>query len=292
MRLVQVRQYQTQSLDLDKIRRVAGNSELTPEEVFDFPKMVICRSGKNHNRTEITREGQQAAVAEWIGKPVYFRDHETTAENQIGRVYDAWVEEVGGETITYGRAFAIRTDDEADLQAKIKNRIHQEMSCGYEVLKSACSICANDTTLADCVLHSKQPEYFARDLEIKPDHISFVGRPAVEGAGLTAHSRQADEADPALQRLAEDGKVFREWTSQEFTRWYGLNNPQSTQEEIEGLTSKLSAREMIRLSRIEQSRFKEIIPDGRQKTMAPVEEQGSVKGPQFSNINDLYRKER
>ena len=80
----------------------------------------------------------------------------------------------------------------------------------------------------------------ARDLEFIPDHISFVGRPGVEGAGLVASTDQnkllkvfasigetPEEVETnlkTLQQQAEDGKEFRQWVTEEFTKWYELTN--------------------------------------------------------------------
>ena len=291
IREIPIRQYQQATIDLNKIRAVAGNPDLQESEVFDFPPFVICRSGRNHNRTDITGEGQRAAVGEWVGKPVYFKDHEMKADNQIGRIYDAWVKDEGGATVTYGRAFAVKTDDDADLQAKIRNRQHKEMSCAYDVVKSACSVCGTDTTTAHCVTHEKQSDYMARDLAFAPHHLSFTGDPAVPGSGLVTHAReqQDPEALKTLTRDAEDGREFRRWASAEFAKWYGLANPGVHQDEVKGLTEKLSAREMVTLARVQHERFKEIIPDGRQQLTAPQDATAPSEGPQFKNVNDYFR---
>lgn len=288
MRVTTIRQYQQNDLDLEKVRAVAGNPDLTADEVFLFPKMVIARSGRNHNRTNITPEGQKAAVADWIGKPILYKDHEMKTDNQIGRIYESWTEDVDGETVTYARAFGCKAKDdkEADRQKKIKNRIHCELSCAYECLRSECSVCKADTTKGDCAIHAAMPEYCARDLEFKPNHVSFTGDPAVEGAGLVTNARQDDES---LRLLAEDGRLFREWAGQEFSKWYRLNNRDAKQADIDSLTERLTAREMLTFARVEQAEYHKVIPSGAQQLVAP--ESSDVELPRSAEeIKQSFRK--
>lgn len=292
IRHIPVRQFSAGEMDLNAIRKVAGNPDLSADEVFDFPKFVIARSGRNHNRTEVAAEGQTAAVAAWIGRPVYFEDHKTEARNQIGRIYAAWTTtDNGGETVTYGRAYGIKTETDKDLQSKIRNRIHSEMSCAYEVLKSVCSVCGADVLKGDCLEHGANPEYFARDMEFKPDHVSFVGRPGIEGAGLVTNAKRDDtDQTERLHRLAKDGEYFREYVSGEFVKWFRMNNPTSTADELSALTDKLSAKEMMTFARIEKERAVESLPDGRQQTEAPQEDEAqAISDRPFKTIKDIYR---
>lgn len=293
MRITPIRENRSTDIDLDKIRRVAGNGDLSEADVFDFGVFVIARSGVNRNATDITAEGQRGAVAGWIGRPIYFRDHETEADNQIGRIYDAWTDDRSGETVTLGRGYGVKTDDLKDVFARISAGVHREMSCGYEPVRSVCSACDSDLdsqTFSTCPKGHRvgSDGVFAKDIEFQPDHISFVGRPAVEGAGLVLAS--ADHA--RLSRLAQDGETFREWASSEFRRWYQRSNPTATADESETLSEKLSAREMVALARIERARFAEALPDGRQVTIAtPDPEAESVTtAPTFKSFNDVFRK--
>jgi len=297
-RNIPIKQFSADEIDLDAIRKVAGNADLSSDEVFDFPKFIIARSGRNHNRTEVTGDGQKAAVNEWVGKPVYFEDHKTEARNQIGRIYQAWTEDKDGETVTYGKAYGIKTDTDADLQSKIKNRIHQEMSCGYEVLKSVCSVCGTDVMKTDCVEHGATQDYYAKDIEFKPDHISFVGRPGIEGAGLVTNNRNVDtvcdDSDQTehLQRLAEDGEYFREYVSDCFTKWYQMNNPTSTTEDVTTLCDKLSSKEMLTFARIERDKVIDEMPDGKQQTVATQADEtqtADLADRPYKTVKDIFK---
>ena len=284
MRVIELREHRT--IDLEKIRQVAMNPDLQESEVFDFGTFIICRSGVNRNDTDITGDGQKIAAKDWIGKAILFRDHETESSNQIGRIYDAWIEERTSETVTLGKGVGVVTDDLADLYKRIENGIHREMSCAYEPVKSLCSECGGDL-IGDRLLNCSNGHavgrdgVFAKDIEFKPDHISFVGRPAVEGAGLIAAGDEKEllrifaelGGDPEqtireLRRDADDGRVFREFVTNEFVKWYGLVIPDAEPEEIETLAEKLTATEMCKLARIQRERFHEVLPQGGRQMMS------------------------
>lgn len=294
--------------DLEKIRAVAGSADLSADDVFDFGVFVIARSGVNRNATDITAEGQRAAVKEWIGKPIYFRDHETEAANQIGRIYDAWIEDRAGETVTMGRGYGVRTDDLADVFARIAGGIHREMSCGYEPVRSVCSACGADLTapsFATCPKgHSVGRDgVYARDLAFAPDHISFVGRPAVEGAGIVGAAdvvrlirQYAAGSEPAPPELADvvaelaDARDFKAQAAAEFRRYACASLSDLPADEIDSICERLSARQLLRLARAEKARLRADLPDGKQITQAapaPDAESGS-SAPEYRNLRDLF----
>ena len=63
-----VKQYTKSPIDLELIKKIAGNANLTTEEIFQFPTFIIARSGLNRNHSDITPEGQRAAAKDWVGK--------------------------------------------------------------------------------------------------------------------------------------------------------------------------------------------------------------------------------
>lgn len=325
MRITPIREYN--GPDLDRIRQVAGNTDLAEADIFDFGTFLIARSGVNKNGTDITAEGQKAAASAWVGKPIYFRDHETNSSNQIGRIYSAWTVDDDAGTRTYGKGYGVRTDDLADIFKRIDGGIHREMSCGYEPVRSVCSACGSDL---DAKSFSTCPKghrlgvdgVYARDLEFTPDHVSFVGRPAVEGAGLISGSAITERLGAALRRcgvspdamvdrnapppsaadvdrlsqLAEDGVEFRRWAADEFRCWYQRSNPTATADEVATLTAKLAAREMVALARIERQRFAEVMPDGKQISTTTAKagadepvEVADEPPPTYRDFKDIFR---
>ncbi len=277
MRIVNTREYQTAPADLDLIHKVSGNADLAESDVFLFPPFCICHSGPNKNHTDITADGQKKAADAWIGKAILYRDHESKTENQIGRIYKSWTEDRDGLTYTYGRAYGVRTDDLQDIYKRIESGIHREMSCGYEPVKSLCSLCQSDLAppaFARCPQGHEigSGGCYALDVEFRPDHVSFVAAPAVEGAGLVTqgeaervlrtHGVDLDQ----LRRDAQDGQLVRSWATAEFAKWYRLNNRAAKPEHVESLCSRLTAAEMITLAKLEQAEFGKLVPDLTQQT--------------------------
>lgn len=288
LRNITIRQYTTRQLDMQKIRSVANNPELDESQVFDFGTFIIARSGRNHNNTEITADGQKAAVEQWIGKAILFEDHKLESPNQIGRIYDAWVDKQDGETVTLGRGFGIVTDDHKDLFSRIKNRIHSELSCGYEPVRSLCSLCEHELDLST----NSCPQghgigmdgFYARDVEFMPNHLSFTANPAVEGAGLVAASRTNSQHD----QLTKDGETFRTWACKEFITWYKRNNPTTSDDETKNLANRLSAKEMLTFARVEESKFRETLGSGKQLSVTTKEDE-QEELITFKDIKDIYQ---
>lgn len=319
-KLIPIKLYQQSKGDIQKVREVADNRDLEESAVFFFGPFLICASGKNFNATEITGEAQEKVVKDWIGKPIYYGDidHEEKAKSQVARIYDAWTEERNGRTETWGKGYGIWTKDNESLFSEIDGKVKREMSCGIDVSTSACSICSAEIDL------SNQPAFFGvcpnghkagvdgcyfRDTEFQPVHLAFVGRAAVEGAGLQAASGAdttalrtflrtgkgelpSDLAEPIqeLRRQAADGQEFREWAEVEFRKWYKSNHPSDSPDDLDDLASRLTAREMVRLARIERDRFHELVGDGSQQTFAEIEDDMSEEDSrQYRNEQEIIK---
>lgn len=324
METITFRQHYNASPGMDKIRAVASNPDLDEAQVFSFD-FVICHSGTNSNGVDITAAAQKKAEKEWIGKAILYSDHKEQAPNQIARVYDSWIEERNGVTYTMGRGFGIRTDDLQGIISRIENHIHREMSCGYDLNAAVCNLCQSDIgdNLACPQGHNNRTEGFVRqDVDFSPDHISFVHGPALEFAGLIAAERVSDALttfsrdgavldlrtalhtpvrndehyDETMQRLSriyslsKDGQTFRNWTTQEFCTWYGRNNPNTTNEATKALTDKLSAEEMISLARIEQERFRQVLPSGKQVSQTKDDETETVPPRTEEEVRQSFRR--
>ena len=301
---IPIKLYSQSNVDIAIVREVADNPDLDESKVFFFGPFLICASGRNFNSTELDGEAQRTVVKAWAGLPIYYGeiDHDEKARNQVARIYDAWTEERNGRTETWGKGYGIWTNGNKDLFDEIDGKVKKEMSCGIDVSKSVCSVCAAEIDL------SNQPAFFGscpnghtagqdgcyfRDVEWQPVHLAFVGRPGIEGAGLTEAASEADTtalrtylrtgkgelapdlAEPiqSLRRQAAEGQEFREWAEAEFRKWYRSNHPSDPSENVDDLASRLTAREMVRLARIERDRFHELVGDGSQQTFAEMEDE-------------------
>jgi len=263
--------------DLELIRADAGNPALTVDDVVIYKRSMIARTDVTANGSRFTKGALVHAAPTFIGKPVNFDHSHKEASKQIARIYDAYTQDIGESTFLYVKSYSIKTDSDKDLQMKLSNRQHREQSMGIEVGKATCDKCQTDVTATGiCPEHGSDADYTYTISEFSGHHLAYVGDPAVEGAGVLTHSKQ-DEIDPETLKLAEDGKAFRVWASDEFGKWYSLNNADTTDEEITTLCGKLSAKEMVRLSRVEQSRFSEIIPDGGQQLEAPKDDDTEIE---------------
>lgn len=295
--------------DLDLIRQVAGNPDLASSQVFEFPEFIIAKSGRNSNDTDITPEGQKAAVDRWIGKSIYYNGHSTEPENQIGRITKTWITEEDGITITKGIGYGIHSDVDDAKFAKIKNRIHQEMSCGYDLDKALCSACKSDVDLesATCGNGHKMGEGDAywMDIEFRPDHVAFVGRPAIEGAGLIAaeehqatiktfedENQQLKDAIASMARDAVDGREFRIWAADEFSKYLRRNHSNMQDDEIEGMVSRMTAKDMLRLGKLEKSKFVERIMSGKQQLQNTEADEYRPTDVKFFDTKSFFKHKR
>lgn len=86
--------------------------------------------------------------------------------------------------------------------------------------------------------------------------------------------------------------AFRQWAVGEFAKHLRANMPTTTQTEVEDLCSRLSAIEMIRLARIEERRFHEVVPDGKQITQAAPndDDREEPRLPEYDSVQDIFKK--
>lgn len=284
--------------DLERIRHDAGNPDLSSDDIVIFGKSMIARTDVTANKTRFTRDALQAAAPSFIGKPINF-DHEyREAAKQIGRIYDAFTEDKGNTTFLYVKAYAIKTESDADLQKKLLNRQHREQSMGVDILKAHCSACSTDVMKSQGIC-PQHPDGDITVTECIGNHVSYVGDPAVEGAGLVTNSkgnvvndRGPDDTDQTdrLHRLAKDGEYFRLQVSQEFSKWLTYNNPTLSRADVETLIDKLSAKEMMTFARIEKERAIEDMPDGKQQSEVPeTDGEPDLADRPYKTIKDIYR---
>ncbi len=288
LRDVQLRYYDTQP-NMDKIRAVAGNPNLQPDQVLSFD-FIIANDKLNRNHSVIHSDGQKKAVDKWVGLPILYRDHDDkTVTNQIGRIYNAFVETRGDGVYTLGRGYSVRTDDLKDILSKIENGINREMSCAYEPIKSVCSKCNVDlvgNSRTDCPQGHIPRDGHIVDLEFTPAHLSFVARPAVDNAGVI-HAQEIAN----LRLLADDGRVYRSFAEQEFIKWFSIKNPAIDAEEVKKMANKMTAQELLRLAGISEQSFRETIGDGSQLVQMS-EEPRKESIPVYKNVKDIFNQRR
>lgn len=280
MRSIQITEFSENpsDADLEKIRHDAGNPNLSPEDVVLFGKSLIARTDVAGNGIRFSRQSLIDAAPTFIGRPINFDHDSRKATRQIGRIFDAYTSDVAEATFLFVHSYAIRTDEDADLHKKLMNRQHREQSMGIRLLAAQCCECGTEleTPHFSCLKH---PTGEILVTQFSGEHLSYVGEPAIEGAGILADQERlvrifsdlGDDPEQTIRELrrdADDGKAFREFVTNEFVKWYGLVIPDSEPEEIATLAEKLTATEMCKLARIQKDRFHEVLPQGGRQMMS------------------------
>jgi len=210
--------------DLALIHRYARR-ELTADEVYVF-HVTLCDN-------EIDRDGERFTTASlhklaelFPGKTGLF-DHSGRSGDQVMRVYDAFVRAAVERKTSLGEDYAalcakvylLRGGENAALIRAIDGGIKKEVSVSCAVKSVTCSVCGK--AWGSCA-HKKGAAYGGAApchavLEEPTDayEFSFVAVPAQPGAGVMkrrqdAGSRKQEVRLAELERLAEDGRAYRE----------------------------------------------------------------------------------
>ena len=141
---------------LDKINKLTI-AKVSSEEVFVF-KMLLVDDSVTRNFTNYPESFQRAILKKapklgnWIGLPMMMgrrEDHETIANNQVGRIFDAkLVKTPTGHIGTIGSVYIPINESTNALIDNIKAGVHREVSIGVSVELPLCSICGDD--IRDC----------------------------------------------------------------------------------------------------------------------------------------------
>ena len=124
---------------------------LDPSQVFAFKVMAADNEADDRNFAPFDRAALDDLAALYPGRPL-IKDHERSADNQVGRVYAAEVIEDAGRTTYAGephaelvlRAYMLRTASNADLIAEIEGGVKREASTSCSPAHAYCSVCGAD----------------------------------------------------------------------------------------------------------------------------------------------------
>lgn len=136
--------------DMAKINSYALKT-LSPEDVFVFKVMMADNELDDRNFQPFTRKALDSMAKQYPGVP-FIKDHDREAENVLGRVFEAWVEEnpsrktAAGEAHAelHGKIYMARTESNKDLIAEIEAGIKSEVSTHVIAKSLICSICGVD----------------------------------------------------------------------------------------------------------------------------------------------------
>lgn len=206
--------------DMEKINRYTRR-ELTQQDVFCF-HVILCDNEVDRDSERFTVDAIQTLSKLFLGKTGIF-DHDLRGENQTARIYDTGVEVDSGkktqcnEPYTYllAKAYAVRTEKNADLILEIDAGIKKEVSVGCSVAQVTCSICGADWNNKKCN-HTKGAHYDGKLCYAVLGHPtdayewSFVAVPAQRNAGVvkrfaSQHSQgQNRKLDKLMQLFCEE----------------------------------------------------------------------------------------
>lgn len=192
-------------------------SPVKAEDVFLF-RVRACDDQPDRDGERFTADCLEGLSRLFIGKTMIV-DHNWTAKGQIGRVYDATVEEKDGAHALILSVYMLRSEQNAPVIADIEGGIRREVSVGCAVGKAVCSICGTDKTHAWCE-HRGGEEYGGKTCVVELSdpadayEVSFCAVPAQPAAGVTKkyggedRVREDQEREKVLALLALEEKRF------------------------------------------------------------------------------------
>lgn len=196
--------------ELAKINKLAIK-ELSAEEVFTF-KVAICDNEVDRDFEYFPVETLKELAELFKGRTV-ISDHRWTSKNQVARIYDTEVVEVGGTTKSgesytqlIAKCYMLKTESNAEIIAAIEAGIIKEVSIGCSIKSAVCSICGLDNRESYCK-HFNGREYdgkicyFALKGAKDAYELSFVAVPAQRNAGVTkAYGEEAIDYKPDSEK--------------------------------------------------------------------------------------------
>jgi hypothetical protein len=197
--------------ELAKINKLAIR-ELSAAVVFTF-KVAICDNEVDRDFEYFPAETLKELAELFKGKTV-ISDHRWTSKNQVARIYDTEVVEIGGTTKSgekytqlIAKCYMLKTESNFEIIAAIEAGIIKEVSISCSVKSAVCSICGMDNRENYCK-HFNGREYdgelcyFALKGAKDAYELSFVAVPAQRNAGVT--KAYGDEPiDYAVERSEE-----------------------------------------------------------------------------------------
>ena len=189
---------------------------LTSEQVFTFKAVIGNNETDDRNLMPFSETALKDLAALYKGKTM-IKDHNTSAENQIARVYATELrtdtEKLSGLGEPYteliAKCYMAKTAENEGLISEIKAGIKREVSTGFAVSEFRCSICGEEVCK-----HWRGKEYDGkkcmRVIKHCPDayELSFVAVPAQPNAGTIKAAEEPEEEDEQAQLEARKAAIM------------------------------------------------------------------------------------
>lgn len=177
--------------DMDKIRQYCIG-DVAKEDVFVF-KAELCNNDLDRHQERFSLSALEDMAGLFVGKPI-IKDHHPTADNQIARIYETYLEQVAGKAAFDGEPYwrvmakCYTQKENEGLIRDIVMGIKKEGSVSFALGEACCSICG-ESTKKRCG-HIPGNNYDGkrcyREIVSVPDvyEYSFVAIPAQRNAGV------------------------------------------------------------------------------------------------------------
>lgn len=218
MKAAQVEANELTDSDLQKINQYTI-AELAADDVFTF-RAVLCDNEIDRTFEHFSDDALKAMADSFVGRTV-IRDHEWKSENQVARIYDAYVVNGKGNNLLdkqykqlIAACYMVKTESNADLIAEIKGGIKKEGSVGLRIGGCVCSICGTDAVKSYCphwAGETYDDELCTYELTGPVDALEFslVAVPAQPAAGVSKSYHEDLKAayDKAEAEKAEQKRI-------------------------------------------------------------------------------------
>ena len=257
--------------DLALIHRYA-RKELGAEEVYVF-QVTLCDNEIDRDGERFTTQSLSALAKLFPGKTGLF-DHSGKSGDQVMRIYEAFVQQAVERKNSLGEGYAalcakvylLRGEENAALIRAIDAGIKKEVSVSCAVRHVRCSVCGK--AWGSCE-HKKGAAYSGKPchavLEEPTDayEFSFVAVPAQPGAGVMKRRRKQESGDrnqEELERLAEDGRAWREELLEKTLRQGLLAVPGMGRDLLGGMCKDLPAAQLQALCKAFEAQAAKALP--------------------------------
>lgn len=257
---------------LNKINTFA-RAPLTADEVYVF-SVRLCDTLPDIDGEAFAPEAIYALAPMFVGKTGIL-NHQWSADNQLGRIFDTAVVEEGGVCWLKAWVYMLRTEKTASFIREIEGGIKKEVSVGCAMGKTICSICGAEYGICD---HEKGQRYGANICTailtdpVDAYEFSFVAVPAQREAGVVKTAGKDAQKQAQLEKEASYGRMYRKALLRDVTKLYLLLDMGADENLIRKMAESLSVEELVSLS--------EGLQKKAQKALLPVTQLGGNKTAQ------------
>ena len=257
--------------DMELINKYA-RKQLSKEEVYTFT-VVLCDNDVDRDYEHFTVDTLEKLTQLFVGVTGIY-DHDTSAKNQIARIYDCKCEYVEGKKTQLGeeymrvvaKAYIPVCEATKEIISLLDSGIRKEVSVGCGIGKCTCSICGADMREHSCT-HIRGESYSGKlccGVLSEPTDAyewSFTAVPAQRKAGvIKSFLRRDDDEYDKMKRAAAQSERFKSYMILEtvkagVTAQIGIGS-----ELLEKMVSSLGADDMIKLKSIFEEKSSQLFP--------------------------------